>query len=85
MIIYTPLPKCFGEGLKATFKDVVATIYEYPTFALIYTIASQNEGQGQVREFIRLLREKDPEIRSSVPLSDRWAKVCGLNKIKIVQ
>ncbi len=85
MIAYTPLPPNFGEGLRATYKGVVATIYEYPTHALIYTIESKHEGKGQVRRFLELLREKYPEIRSSVPLSERWEKITKLNKIKIVE
>lgn len=84
-ITYKKLPLHFGLGLWAKYKGVVATIFEYDTHALIYTIESKNEGQGEVREFIQLLRQDYKEIKSSVPLSSVWELICKKYGIEILE
>lgn len=84
MIKYKQLPPIFGDGKEATYKGVMATIYEYDGYALIYTIESKNQGKGEVREFIKLLRKDYPVIKSSIPLNDVWKLICKKYNIEIV-
>jgi len=82
-INYKKLPPQFGDGLRASYKGVVATIFEYSDHALIYTITSKNPGKGEVREFIKLLKEDYPQVKSSAPLNQIWNKICKNYQLEI--
>jgi hypothetical protein len=84
-LIYKKLPEQFGEGLVARYKGVRATIYQQDDYHLIYTIESQNEGKGEVREFIQLLREDKGKIKSSIPLNEKWEMICKKYGIEVIK
>ncbi len=74
MIVYRELSGPFEHIKEATYKGVKASIGEGGDWVSIYTIESSNKRQGEVNEFINLLKQDYPKKRlcSSVPLNDLW-------------
>jgi len=73
------------SGIKeATYKGVTADIAEGDGWVSIYLIKSSNKRQGEVNEFIKLLKEDYPnkELWSSVPLNNIWDYIAHKHKIK---
>lgn len=60
-IIYKELPPVFGGAKVAKYKGVIADITEGDGWVSIIIIESVNKQQGEVGEFIALLRQDYPD------------------------
>ena len=86
-IVYEQMPLFLGGVKEARYKGVVATIAEGEDWVSIYTIESQNKQNGEVNEFINLLRQDYPnkKLWSSVPLNSIWDYIAHKHKIKHIE
>jgi hypothetical protein len=82
-IKYNELDSTLGGAIQARYKGVWATIAEGDDWVSIYTIWSLNKRQGEVNEFIKLLKEDHPDktMYSSVPLNPIWEYICKKHNI----
>ena len=86
-IVYEQMPLFLGGVKEVRYKGVVATIAEGEDWVSIYTIESQNKRNGEVNEFINLLRQDYPnkKLWSSVPLNDIWDYIAHKHNIKHIE
>lgn len=74
----------FFGTTTAKYKGVTASLAKGKGWISIYVIMSDNQGKGEVNEFINLLKKDYPnkELSSSVPLNPAWKYIADKHNIK---